>query len=893
MIGRTVSHYRVISKLGSGGMGVVYEAEDTRLRRRVALKFLPDGIGDRTALQRFRREAEAASALNHPHICTIYDIGEHEGRPFIVMEKLEGTSLKDAIAGRPLALETIVKLGAEIADALAAAHGAGIVHRDLKPANLFVTSRGAAKLLDFGLARLERPETDGAASGPDTPTCAMPEELTTPGTTMGTIAYMSPEQAKGEPVDARSDLFSLGAVLYEMATGAPPFRGATPAATFDEILNRPPSAPSNVNPEIPPALDQVILATLEKQRDLRTQSASELRAQLLRMPRGSMGTLAAPQLTHRRADAFRRRWGVVVALAVLSIVGMVALWLVKGVDRSAAPAQRAAAEPVRGEKRIAVLPFETAGGEAGDYLGEGMADEIRGKLAAMQGLAVIARASSSTYRGAKKTPQQIAEELGVEYLLTATIRWQKEGTASRLQLSPELVEVRAGGTPVTRWQHVYELDRSGVFEIQGAIAREVARTLQVALAGTQHKRLNEQPTSNLAAWDAYLEGAEAEAGGWGPAVLRRALGFYEEAVAIDPQFGLAWARVASTSMAIYEPGEDIAPIREAAEHAITLAPHLPESHGALAAYYSAVANDEQKALQILRRAVELFPDDASLLAYLGMLLEQTGEYEEALAKLHRAATLDPRSWKLQSQLAAGYMVLRRPREALREAEHGLTINPGNDYLLFETVWANMAQGNVAAAHASVSRLPESIAPRAFGPVFSLYPSATWILTDAQRELLVRLPPASFGDNRGRWGDALSSEYWLRGDIAQARKYATIARDEYASLIAQSPQNALLHASLARVLSVLGDTAEAERVASHALQLAAEQRDIRAGRRLYRGWTLEALAVAQVRLGNEDAAVDMLQRLLQVPHPMTPAWLRVDPNFNPLHDNPRFRKIAGM
>jgi tRNA A-37 threonylcarbamoyl transferase component Bud32 len=317
MIGEAISHYRVHSLLGAGGMGVVYEAEDLRLRRRVALKFLPERLADQAAVQRFRREAEAASTLNHPNICTIYDIGEHEGRPFIVMEKLVGVTLRDLISGRPLPLDRIVSIGGDLADALVAAHEAGIIHRDIKPANIFVTSRGTAKLLDFGLARLEQAQAHSA----DESTAILSPDVTTPGTTVGTIGYMSPEQARGEQVDARSDLFSLGAVLYEMATGLPPFAGAAAAVILDGLLNRDPAPPAARNPQIPPPLEQLILKTLEKDRELRTQSAAEIRSELLRLQRDSSSGRMSPAAPQQRKRGVSR---AAIIGAVAALVMMIA-----------------------------------------------------------------------------------------------------------------------------------------------------------------------------------------------------------------------------------------------------------------------------------------------------------------------------------------------------------------------------------------------------------------------------------------------------------------------------------------------------------------------------------------------------------------------------------------
>jgi eukaryotic-like serine/threonine-protein kinase len=897
MIGTTVSHYRVLSRLGAGGMGVVYEAEDMRLRRRVALKFLPDEMADRSALQRFRREAEAASALNHPHICTIYDIGEHEGRPFIVMERLEGESLRERIGGKPLPVDTVLKLGSEIAEALAAAHAAGIVHRDIKPANLFVTSRGDAKLLDFGLARIDAPQPASANSG--SATAEMPEEITKGGTTLGTIAYMSPEQARGEPLDGRSDLFSLGAVLYEMATGIAPFRGATPAAIFDAILNRDPEPSSRLNPGIPLALEQVILAALEKNRTLRIQSATELRAQLLRLRRDSSPVVssATGNRASIRSGLPRRGLGAGITGALTVPLVLVGLWFMQRDHGAAVPAAaKAVAQQTASVKRIAVLPFESLGAPEDQFFAEGMADEVRGKISGVPGIAVIGRASSTSYRGTEKTPQQIASELGVHYLLTATVRWQRTPEASRIRLSPELLEVSGEGAPVTMWRQAYDSELSDVFAVQARIATQVAEALQVALDVKERRRLEKPPTSNLAAYEAYLRGQDVESSGWGPVVMRQALTHYEEAVALDPRFGPAWAGIAGVLARIYEAGAtggDAARIRDAAERSTALAPELPASHAALGLYYWTIARDEVKGLEVHRRALELFPDDASLLSQHGMMLHDLGHYEEALVNLHRAAVLDPRSWSIQARLSAGYMILRRPHEALREAERGLAVNPTADYLIFEKAWAHLMLGDLASAHAAIATIPEQAAPRAIGAGLWLYPANSWILTDSQRDLLVRLPPGPFNDDRGRWGDAISSEYSLRGDSAQAKNFAREARRAYLEAISRAPDDALTYASLARVLSLLDDRDEAARVIARATELSLGNPDAyrRRGQGLLElGWTLEAIAVANVRMGNHDAAVAALERLMTVPHATTHAWLRIDPNFAPLRGNARFEKL---
>ena len=885
MIGETVSHYRVLSKLGGGGMGIVYEAEDTRLRRRVALKFLPQHAAGDTALQRFKREAEAASSLNHPNICTIYDIGEHEDRPFIVMEKLEGQTLKQTIGEKPLPLDRILTLGSEIADALAAAHGAGIIHRDIKPANLFVTARGDAKLLDFGLARLETPQAGAPPPAAESATLIKPEEITGPGTTLGTIGYMSPEQARGEVVDARSDLFSLGAVLYEMATGVAPFRGATPAVILDAILNRPPAPPSQLNSQVPAALDQVILGALEKRRELRVQSAAELRAQLLRLRRDSSSPVVPPaQAAARPAVPWRR----IISLAGIALALVAAaFWMMQHHSAGVAPAGPSSLADT--EKRIAVLPFENLGSPDDNYFAEGMTDEVRGKLSGLPGLAVIARSSSNEYRKTTRNARQIAQELGVSYLLTATVRWQKSGERNRIRVSPELVEVADRGSPVTRWQQAYEADLADVFEVQGRIATQVAQALQLALRATDTRRLEKPPTSNLAAYDAYMRGREIHLREWGQASERQAAAHFEEAVTLDPQFALAWASLAASLATFHRhttpPPELTERARVAAEKAIALAPDLPEAHVAIGMYQLRVRRDRAASIAAFRRGLDLFPDNVDLLRNLGLREREMGHFEEALAIMRRAVDLDPRSWDNQASLAGLLVMLRRPREAREEVERGLKFHPTQHYLIFVKVTTLLQEGNLAAARATAGSIPEGSELSALGAYLSLYPANSWVFDDAQRDLVLRLPVAVFDENRARWGDALAGEHWLRGNHSEARRYAGEARKACLAQLKARPEDALLHASLARVLALLGRKAEAEQRLARAMELAPVEND------LPLGWVLETVAVAHVRLGNQQKAIDVLERLLTVRHPITPAWLRIDPNFAPLRGNPRFETLV--
>src|SRR6266403_5473711 len=696
MIGLTVSHYRILEKLGGGGMGVVYKAEDLRLGRYVSLKFLPEQLSSEPlAIERFQREARAASSLNHPHICTIYDVDQYEDQHFIVMEFLEGQTLKHRISGRPIELDRVPEYGHQMADALEAAHSKAIIHRDIKPANIFLTDRGQVKLLDFGLAKIlpERRGATRAKQGATFGATTQDGHLTSDGVALGTVAYMSPEQIRGQELDERTDLFSLGLVLYEMSTGQRAFSGNTSGVIFDAILNRAPISPVRLNPLIPLQLEQIISKALEKDRDLRYRTASDIRADLQRLKRDTDSSRALSYLSGPSpSQTVRKYWPHFVWAGVLALVLLLFAFNVGDMRQrlfGSSSANRI--------ESIAVLPFTNVSDDPKtEYLSDGITESLINSLSQLPNLAVMSRNTGRRYKTQTTDPQKIGQDLRVRAILTG--RLIQSGV--ELLISVNLEDVQNGRQI---WGEQYNRKLSNLVSVQQEIAGDIYARLRPRLAGEEMKLLAKRQTESAEAYQLYLQGLFYW-NKWTQADFKKAVDFFTQAVQKDPHYALSYAGLADSYSLLGDagylpPSEAWPKAKTAAMQALEIDDGLAEAHTSLGLVKEHFEWDWAGAEREFKRAIELNPNSATTHHWYGDYLSNMGRLDEGMRESKKALELDPLSPITNTTMGWQFYLARQNDQAVDQLRKVLEIEPkfSPARRIVEEVYAHMGKHKEAVA----------------------------------------------------------------------------------------------------------------------------------------------------------------------------------------------------
>lgn len=859
MIGRTFSHYRILARLGAGGMGEVYRAEDLTLGRQVAVKFLaPGAAADPEARRRFLHEAKAAAALEHEGICAVHEAGEADGHLFIVMPLLAGQTLQARIAAGPLPLDEALETAAQVAEALHEAHRQGVVHRDVKPANVMLGPGGRAKVMDFGLARL---------AGLSRPTAG--------ATTLGTAAYMSPEQARGDPVDRRTDIWSLGAVLYELVAGRPAFPGEYAAALLYEVQHAEPPPLTGVRTGVPPELERIVGKCLAKDPGHRYQHADELAVDLRRLQRERVrfGPLPWRRPPRRLLPAL-----AAVAAAVVFALGAV---LLRSSGGPVAPPG-----PAFPRHAIAVLPFRDLGtAPEHAYFACGLHDELLTQLAKVGALKVISRTSVAGYLDTAKPPAQIAAELGVGSLVEGTVQVIGE----RLRVSVQLVDA---ATDAHLWAERYDRTLDDVFAIQSEVAQNVVAAVGAALTSAERRGLTVPPTPSAEAYRLYLQGCRhARRPDNLAADLEAAQRLYEQAIALDPGFALAHAALSTVHGRFYWYRLDPSPARvelqrREAEEAARLAPDLPQARLALGVWHYHARRDCRRALAEFAAARVAMPNDAELWAWTGLARRRLGRWDDALAAYEEAVRLDPLNTGVIADLGGNTLrVMHRYAEAVAAYDRVLALERDSRRIALVRGFAYVVwQGRLDTLRAVLARTPPESGPRGiYAATLALYERRP----DALLDLLRDVPARGFAEQTVYHPRALYAAYAheLRGDLATARAHYDTALAAVDTALAGLPEDWRLHGVRGRVLAGLGRRDEARAEARWLVDSPWYGRDA-----VETYWLAEEQARILAACGEVDAAVAVVARLVAEPSELSVPLLRLDPAWDPLRGAPAFAEL---
>jgi serine/threonine protein kinase/Tfp pilus assembly protein PilF len=887
LVGELIGHYRIESLIGVGGMGEVYLARDERLGRKVALKLLPKRLtADETQLSRFKTEARSASALNHPNILTVYEIGAEGNRQFIATEFIEGMTLRASLACGRMNLHAALEIAVQVASALAAAHETGVVHRDIKPENIMLRPDGYAKVLDFGIAKLTEQRLASDDHTGET-TAALQTRV---GLVLGTARYMSPEQARGQKVDARSDIWSLGVVLYEMVGGSPPFPGETPSDCIASILTTEPPSLSNVLPDVPIKLESILQKALRKNSDERYQTIKEMLADL-RILKGKLETESSLPQTKASAESIvgkikRHKRGVLLTLATALLAAAVVAYFFF----FAAPA------PLPNEKSIAVLPFENLSAEKSNaYFADGIQDEILTRLSKIADLKVISRTSTQRYKKKPQKLSEIANQLGVANLLEGSVQKTNDQVRVNVQL------IRAANDSHL-WAETFDRRLTDIFSVESEVAKAIADKLRAKLTGQEEQVIAARPTDNPEAYDAYLRGlAYTLKTGNSPANTIAAQKYLKEAVRLDPKFALSWALLSYVDALGYLTLtlQPTVALREetgqAAETALTLQPNLGEAILARGYYYYACLKDYDAAVRYFEQARQFLPNNSQIPESLAYVARRRGQWDRSETYFNEAERLDPRNVSLLTQHAQSYMLLRRFPEALRKFDQVLDVIPEDLDTLAQKAGIAQAEGDLPRAAALLAPLNPpaddtgALEIQVYQAILERRPAQ---MISRLKEILAKPDPA-LGYNIGELRFWLGWAQEVAGDHAAAQESWRQARSELEPFLKEQADNYVLIGDLALVNMGLGDKAAALALSEQAMRVLPLEKDVVDGPA-----PIEILARVAAQMGEPDRAIAALQKLLSIPSegalasrvPLTTALLRLDPMFDPLRTDPRFQNI---
>ncbi len=904
MIGQTLGHYKIVAKLGEGGMGEVYRAEDTTLKRQVALKVLPpDLVGNQERLERFQREAETLAALDHPNIVHIYTVEEADEIRFLTMQLVEGKRLLEVIPRGGMPLEKIFKVAIPLADALAAAHEKGVIHRDLKPANIMVTEEGSVKVLDFGLAKLQH-ET----AAPQT-TEAPTEALTGEGKILGTMPYMSPEQLEGKDLDARADIFSLGIVLYEMATGERPFQGDTSISLISSIVKDTPSSVDTVRQELPHHLARIVNRCLDKNPKRRYQSAIDVYNELdvlRREVESGVVSSGVSQPTSAEMQAARpptkRQWWPVAAVAAVVLAAGIAFWMGRGEDAEQEKGDAAIAESTaHGEPAtlseayvpaIVVLPFQNRGSSDDEYFADGMTEEITTRLAGVSGLRVVSSTSAMLYKENRPPLKQIAEELGVDYVLDGSVRWARGDDGSRVRITPQLVRT-ADDSQV--WADSYDRVIDDVFEMQSEIASEVVAQLGVTLLEPEREELDIKPTDNLEAYQAYLRGKYGQdLPDFTEEHRRQIIDNLQQAVDLDPDFALAHAGLAHAHSFYYRLGYDLTDARrsmakEAYDTALALDSESSQVLYETGYYHYYIEQDFDAALSKFLAAAEANPNDADILSATAYVWRRQGKFKEGIERLERAFELSPRHSQVASHIADYSQQMRAYQKAVEYFDIAIGLAPQEEWPYVQKADTHVLwTGDLDEAQRILESLP--------GTAEGTTPQLHWQWTYLSRlrrdfarvlELQDEVPFDWYDNQMASFPKQLirAEAFHFQGDSESAKAAFEAARTELEKALEERPEDYRLYGSLGIALAGLGRKDEAIDAGRKSVEMQPVDREA------YIGFFNDtATTEIYTRVGELDLAIDQLDYLLSIPSKFSVSVLRLDPRWDPLRDHPRFQAL---